>query len=254
MLNLLRAKVQKKVNLIYDENQDISMLPLISLHNHTTFSDGKNFPEQLIEQAIENKLKAVAITDHFEYFTGFFKFKSNIYLYFKIIERLKEKYSNKIKIYSGLEIDFKIFDEADFPFEYIKQIDLILCERIFSFEDLQKLVKLRKEFTFKVGLAHPSFDKFENLNKLVNILEKNKIFVELNPSCYKYFSPQDRPDLPEHPLLFETQEDFFKLIKNKNIELTIGTDSHRKNDLMENIDNAYQFIKKLKLEENLIKI
>lgn len=37
---------------------------MIDLHTHTTASDGTYTPEQLIDYALEKKLKAIAITDH----------------------------------------------------------------------------------------------------------------------------------------------------------------------------------------------
>ncbi|MDX1797138.1 MAG: PHP domain-containing protein, partial [Candidatus Lokiarchaeia archaeon] len=37
---------------------------MIDLHLHSTASDGSDTPSQLINQAIDLKLKAIAITDH----------------------------------------------------------------------------------------------------------------------------------------------------------------------------------------------
>ncbi len=233
----------------------------INLHNHTTFSDGKKTPKELVEEAINKKLDEVAISDHYESFLGIWGFKSNvllyksdIFLYFKVLNHLKEKYRDKIKIFAGLEMDLKLIDEADLPYEHFKDLDFILFERVHTFEDLEKLIKLKKEIPIRVGLAHPTFDKFKNKKKIVDVLEKNNIFVELNTSCYFYYSPQDRPDLPEHPLVFEKQEDFFKLIRNRKINISIGADVHRTDDDVNEVDKAYKYLDKMGLNSNLIKL
>ena len=36
----------------------------IDLHSHTNYSDGELHPNELIERALENKVKYLAITDH----------------------------------------------------------------------------------------------------------------------------------------------------------------------------------------------
>jgi len=226
----------------------------INLHNHTTFSDGKKSPKELIEEAIEKGLDEIAISDHYEYFLGFLKYKSNIYLYFNVLNHMKKKYKNKIKIFSGLEIDFKTITEPDLPYEFFKDIDFILFERINNIQDLKELIELKKEIPVKIGLAHPSFKGFNDYDELIQLLEQNNIFIELNTSCYYYFSPQDKPNLPEHPLIFEKQEDFFKKLNNRNIEISIGVDVHRIEDDVNDVDKAYKFLDKMKLKSKLIKL
>lgn len=229
-------------------------LKRINLHNHTIFSDGKNTPKELIKKAIESKLEVVAITDHIEYFLGFCKFKSDMKEYFEKMKGMKKMYSNKIKILCGFEIDLGICEEEDIPFEFLKEIDIVLFERVNNFEDLYKLIEIKKRLPIKVGLAHPSFEGFKNFNRLIDVLEKNRIFVELNTSCYKHYSPQDRPGLRAYPLLFETQEDFFRLLKSRNVEISISNDVHKKEDNINDIDKAYLFLKRLDLEKNFINI
>lgn len=226
----------------------------INLHNHTTFSDGKKTPKEIIEEAIEKGLDEIGITDHYEYFLGFFRYKSNISLYFRVLNHLKEKYKDKIKVFAGLEMDVKVIDEADLPYEFFDDLDFILFERVDVIEDLKKLIALKKDIPVRVGLAHPSFDKIKDYKEFIDLLEKNNIFIELNTSCYVFGSPQDRPDLVEHPLLFEKQERFFKLIKNKKIDILIGADVHRIEDDVNQVDKAYEFLDKMDLKKKLIKI
>ncbi|MFA7707575.1 MAG: histidinol-phosphatase [Candidatus Pacearchaeota archaeon] len=80
-----------------------------STHNHSTGSDGKLTPEQVILKAIDLGWDYVYFTDH--YFMpeetkidagGKFSFFNENYI--KEIKPLQKKYSNKIKIYFGVEM------------------------------------------------------------------------------------------------------------------------------------------------------
>ena len=61
-------------------------------HIHSTFSDGNNTPEEIIQNAINNGIKRIGISDH-------------SYTAFDESYCLKEKYSNDIEIYCGIEQD-----------------------------------------------------------------------------------------------------------------------------------------------------
>jgi len=80
-----------------------------SIHNHSTGSDGKLSPEQVVKKAISLNWDYIYFTDHhnlpskigIDYFNGFFNQD-----YIKEIKRLKEKYKGKIEIYFGVELDW----------------------------------------------------------------------------------------------------------------------------------------------------
>ncbi len=75
---------------------------------HTTISDGKLTPEELIKLAIEKKFDTICLTDHYHFPPGFRDWGNNFYLdkdYDKLFD-LKNKYKNKIKILVGVEFDW----------------------------------------------------------------------------------------------------------------------------------------------------
>ncbi|MDD3681056.1 MAG: PHP domain-containing protein [Mesotoga sp.] len=39
---------------------------MIDIHNHTTFSDGRNTVEQVIQSAVEAGLQVIGLSDHFD--------------------------------------------------------------------------------------------------------------------------------------------------------------------------------------------
>src|SRR5690606_27628689 len=84
------------------------------LHMHTTWSDGANSLEEMVDAAIERGYKYIAITDHSKFLrvangldeTRLRKQKEEI-------ERLNEKY-NEIEIFAGVEMDILPNGELDF--------------------------------------------------------------------------------------------------------------------------------------------
>ncbi len=78
---------------------------MYNYHIHSTFSDGKNTPEEIVLTAIDEGLVSIGFSDH-----GFTNYDlrycmNNQTDYIKEINSLKEKYKGKIQIYLGVEED-----------------------------------------------------------------------------------------------------------------------------------------------------
>ncbi len=80
---------------------------LISIHNHSTYSDGKNTPEEMINAAIEAGIKVFGFSEHsfvdFDPDCGMSEEAETAYKS-EIIE-LKEKYKDRLDILMGIELD-----------------------------------------------------------------------------------------------------------------------------------------------------
>lgn len=77
-------------------------------HTHTTWCDGKDVPESFIQEALKTGLEYLGFSAH-----AMFPFDSDWHMkvenyrdYFTAILELKNKYSDKIQILTGLEADF----------------------------------------------------------------------------------------------------------------------------------------------------
>ena len=91
---------------------------LANFHTHTTFSDGKNTPEEVILFAVENGFESLGFSDH-----GYTSYDERYCMkdtlgYIKEIKRLKEKYQDKIEIYLGVEEDSRALQNR-VDFDYI---------------------------------------------------------------------------------------------------------------------------------------
>ena len=88
---------------------------MFDLHMHTIWSDGKNTPEEMVQEAIRRGLETVGISDHSAgdpcgmTLEGSADYRAEI-------ARLKEKYAGQIRVLCGLERDFLTndFNEYDY--------------------------------------------------------------------------------------------------------------------------------------------
>ena len=81
-----------------------------NLHQHSTFSDGKNSAEEIVLSAIEKNMESIGFSDHFattyELSNDYKVVTPQSYFdYYKEIQRLKEVYKNKIAVFFGAEAD-----------------------------------------------------------------------------------------------------------------------------------------------------
>ncbi len=92
----------------------------VDLHVHSTFSDGKNSPEEIILSAINMGLDQIGISDHS--FTQFDQSycipKTMISEYKKSIYTLKDKYKEDISVLLGIEQDY-YSDEPTDDYDYV---------------------------------------------------------------------------------------------------------------------------------------
>ncbi len=89
-------------------------------HVHSTYSDGKDAPEELVLTAIERNMTEIGFSDHsYTFFDESYCIqKDKITSYIEEIASLKEKYRKKIKIFCGIEQDY-YSDEPTDAYDYV---------------------------------------------------------------------------------------------------------------------------------------
>ena len=80
----------------------------VNYHTHTTGSDGKMKPDELVKLAIKKKFDLLGITDHYHFPRGFRDWGNEYYSdeHYAELKRLKKKYGWKIKILVNVEFDW----------------------------------------------------------------------------------------------------------------------------------------------------
>ncbi len=78
---------------------------MMDLHMHTVFSDGKNTPGEIVQEAVRLGLDTVGISDHSHLDPCGMTLEATAE-YRREIARLKKKYAGQIRVLCGLERDF----------------------------------------------------------------------------------------------------------------------------------------------------
>ena len=135
-----------------------------NFHSHCTFCDGRSHPEDFIKFAISRHFRAYGFSSHsplpFETFWNMSV--SDMDEYINEIMRLKEKYSEQIEIYLGLEIDY--LDETynasipyfqSLPFDYrIGSIHFLRWRLPLAEENMMSIDGPFDEFALAVELLY----------------------------------------------------------------------------------------------------
>ncbi len=144
------------------------------LHTHTTWCDGKNTPEQVVLSAIDKGLTTIGVLAHSycDFEPEYFLHYSKIDDFINEVNDLKEKYSDKIKVLCGIELDvfsspkvkvdkfdyiigsvhnFKVGDNY-YPMDYTEEILVSYVNEVFKgdfysaienyFESVSKIMEL----------------------------------------------------------------------------------------------------------------
>ncbi len=197
-------------------------------HIHSMFSDGLFSPEQIVQAAIEKNISHIALTDH--YLTR--KTKSipqdQLQTYIDAVRSLAETFRSSINILVGIEIDIPdlVRTGRNLPSsDMLQQLDFILFEyvtdRPLNGIPLDYIVRLRETIPCAVGLAHVDIStEFPGKypGKLLEILENNNIFLELNES---YASPGDLQPF------YMNARDFYQEAVSRDVLFSVGSDMHR---------------------------
>lgn len=195
---------------------------MMDLHNHTNLSDGEDTVEEIIKNAIDYEIEIIGITDHYHQI-------DDIDIYFRIIEYFQKKYSKKIKILKGIEIDIARLSEP-IDLNIIERSDYILIENLEYIANFDKGIQLIKELIDRyngiVGLAHINFERFIQRfgkNEFLNLLA----FMGANELCWEINSNFENGFYDR--LLYNRSEEIdyiIDTISKYNVSVIAGSDTH----------------------------
>lgn len=97
-------------------------MPNSNCHTHTVFCDGSDTPQEMIERAVSLSFESLGFSVHspMPYDNGYAIDYDRVEEYVSEIQRLREKYSEKIYVSNGIELDFD-----SLPFE-TKMFDFVI--------------------------------------------------------------------------------------------------------------------------------
>ena len=202
-------------------------------HIHTNQTDGISTPEEMIQKAKDLNLEAIAFTEHVTHESDWFPdFK----------KRIESLDSNDIKIYVGIETKALDFNGTLDATEYMLDSDIVIgsVHRYPSYDG--KLIPLENlKMMGQTKVAQIEF------NAALGMLKNSRIDVLGHPfGVYSHFYK----DMPEEYLfvlfkeslkrkiaieintkyIIETEK-LFRLFKEVNPYVSIGSDAHKKEDI-----------------------
>lgn len=204
---------------------------LSDLHNHSTFSDGKNTCEELIKQAISLGLQRIGLVEHV------WRSSEWVLEFIDTADRLKDKYGDAIQIVTGLEAKaLTCSGEIDLNDKWADKVDFVLgaIHRIPSgsnqyYSTGDKLLDKAKVFD-------------DWLSTIEGMLKNSRVDIIAHPAAEltHYQISLDSPTIirlcdlgKRYGKIFEVNikhrvpvPEFLEQLIDRNIPLSIGSDSH----------------------------
>ncbi len=240
-------------------------------HVHSKFSfDGKDYLEDICQEAIYKNLAEICFTEHFDVDPkdvsyGVLNYKK----YYDTIEKCKVKYEGKIKIRCGLEIgephlsayisDLKTELKSmnlDFIIGSVHNLNSVKLRltmpnkeknQIYEdyFKEILQMVKtadidiighldLMKRYAFSEYGNYDFYYFKDLLQQILQVAVERKIGIEINTSGYRNAVKEAFPKL-----------EILQLYKKLGGEIiTIGSDSHSCRDVFSYCEKAYDLLRK----------
>lgn len=232
---------------------------MIDIHNHTTYSDGRNTVEEVIQSALKEGLQIVGISDHFDPYVAqeVCLQPEEVSVYLKEIRTLSEKYP--IKVLAGLELGLQTEgilwpgEEMDYYIYSVHTVpgrpdlktlenpwDIYLQEAISAVDLIDRpgflghLDFLRRHIP-KAKPPKPG----QLMDTLLMKLVSNHVGLELNTSGWMYGIGDPSPQ----PWVIERYIDLGGRF------VTVGSDSHRASQIGNFTVKALSLLRKMGIKE-----
>ena len=266
------------------------------IQTHTNFSDGKNTIMEMLDAAVHTGLKSIVISDHAkgwisgdgtksEFFSTYARYTS----YLQQIENAKDVYSDKIKVFSGLEIEVNIqgdlkLDEGilEYAQKYKNQekfgVDILLgsihsesfeedCKeykikdqdkRVILIENMINLIRNKKidVFTHPFQALHGQFSDNLTEKEMERIIDAFEIEWQSGHNIFFELNGKKYPEYEQWSYNkyekgeLETHDvNFLHLYKMRGGKFVLGSDAHSIRGLTE---TDFSVLNKLSLKESEI--
>lgn len=253
-------------------------------HTHTYLCKHANgTPSDYVSEAIKKGYQEIAITDHgpliqeiiSNFYTRRMDFNDYNNKYLNDLSVAKNKYGNRIKIYTGLEIEY--FDSMiDNYKEFLEKLDFLIIGQHYIYHNNkyksvyailtddeiitygQMVIRAMESGLFKI-IAHPDIFSYkrkwnETCNKVAKQIIasaiKNNVYLEFNVNGIRNAMEKNRQWITKSG---QTNYDyprieFFKLVKEAGVPVIINDDAHDPKQLNDKFTKiAIQMAKELEL-------
>ena len=216
---------------IFNQNGIIRAAIEGDLHVHSTFSDGLSTPEEIVLRAILKGYKYIGVVDHVRRTTDWLdEFSTEM-------ERLKQLYSDKIRLYSGIEAKIvNLNGDIDARPAFFSKVDLVLGA-------IHRIPKGQDEYFNSDEIASDNDNALEYWFKgMMKLIENPHVHIIAHPTAvltrYNIPIPTEIKKviskkaavynkILEVNLKYKVPDnEFIRLLQLNNVKLSIGSDSH----------------------------
>lgn len=191
------------------------------VHMHTTWSDGAESIEEMVELSIARGYEYMAITDHSKFLrvaNGLNE--KRLRSQREEIERLRNVYP-EIKLLAGVEMDIRPDGSLDFEDDFLQEMDYVIAAIHSSFnqseEEIMRRLENAMENPYVKQIAHPTGrllgrrDGYKvNMERLLDKAKETNTALELNAN----------------PKRFDLSSEWVNKAQEKGVKLVINTDAH----------------------------
>ncbi|WP_152654796.1 DNA polymerase/3'-5' exonuclease PolX [Oceanobacillus sp. CFH 90083] len=208
---------------IFKDNQELIQLSDIrgDLHMHTTWSDGAQSLDEMVEKVKSMGYSYMAITDHSKYLrvaNGLNE--ERLRKQREEIKVLNEKYSD-FHIFSGVEMDILPDGSLDFDDDFLKEMDFVIGAIHSSFQqseqDIMRRLNNALDNPYVSIIAHPT-------GRLIGRRDGYKVNVE--QLIKKAKETNTALEINANPNRLDLSHEWAKKAQEAGVKLVIDTDAH----------------------------
>jgi DNA polymerase (family 10) len=196
------------------------------LQMHSTWSDGRNTIEEMLDSCVERGYEYFAITDHSKALamTGGLDAKKLRAQWVEVEEIASRR--KEIRILRGMEVDILAEGELDLEDELLEELDIVLVSVHSRFDlpaarQTDRILKAVEHSAVNI-LAHPTGRQINqrdemqfDLEEVLHCAAEHDVVVELNA----------------HPNRLDLKDTHLMRAKELGLTISIGTDAHRTTEL-----------------------
>lgn len=249
---------------------------MLDLHIHTKLcGHAKGEMEEYIEIALNKNINIFGFSDHLPHhhipslkpFTYLSMPDDLLSFYVDSVFKLKEKYSSKLDILLGIEVDYdegyeretrKILEQYPFDYaigsihvlgnwlfdspRYLEEWDKRVVDEVYSeyYGNIKKLIlsslfNIVGHFDLPKKFNHRPKQGFEEtVIDLAKNLKNEGMVVEINSSGLRYAAKEVYPS-----------KNILSILKTEGVDLTFGSDAHEPNQVGQNFQHALEIAQEL---------
>ncbi len=255
------------------------MLPKVDYHMHTSLcGHAEGTPEDYVKHAIKIGLEEIGFSDHAPFFshddpTVTMSF-DQVPEYHKMIEDVREKYKDKIRVKIGIEADFMIgyLDQVkqfltEYPYDYVYGSVHFINQWAFDdpkhrpdwdtkdtnnvYRAYHELLRMSAECKLFDIMSHvdlvkkfgdrPSEDFTDEVKETAKVFKESGAAIEVNASGLRKPIGEIYPDLES-----------LKIYCAAGVPITFGSDAHRPHEVGMDFDKAFEYAKQAGYKEYLL--